>query len=62
MTPLVKGVNKERSRPSRPKEMIVEIISMIQSPENDLGVITLQGFPNTAVAGSWCPYFPSLMV
>ena len=36
-TSLVTEVKKEKSRPSRQKKMMGEIIRMIQLPENDLG-------------------------
>lgn len=53
MTSLVKEVNKEKSRPSRQKEMMGKIVRMIQLPESGLGVITSEeGFPSTAVAES----------
>ena len=63
MTSLVKGIKKEKSRPSRQKERMDEIIRTIQSPENDLRDITVQeDFSNTAVTGSLHPYCPSLRV
>ncbi|XDA74629.1 hypothetical protein R6Z07M_004842 [Ovis aries] len=64
-TSLVKEVKKEKSRPSRQKKMMAEIIRMIQLPENGLGeeVFRLQeGFSNTMMAGSLHPYCLSLRV
>ena len=56
MTSLVKEVNKEKSRPSRQKEMMGKIVRMIQLLESGLGVITSEeGFPSTAVAESLLP-------
>lgn len=61
MTSLVKEVNKEKSRPSRHKEMMAEMIRTIQLPENGFGVITSEeDFPSTAMARSLLPYCPLL--
>lgn len=65
MTSLVTEVKKEKSRPSRQKKMMAEIIRMIQLPENDFGeeAFRLQeGFLNTTMAGSLHPYCLSLRV
>lgn len=64
-TSLVKEAKKEKSRPSREKKMMAEIIRMIQLLENGLGeeVFRLQeGFSNTMMAGSLHPYCLSLRV
>ena len=60
MTSLVKELNREKSRPSRHKEMMAEMIRMILLPGNGLGVITSEDFPSTAVARSLLLHCPSL--
>ena len=61
MTSLVKEVNKEKSRLSRHKKMMAEMIRTIQLPENGFGVITSEeDLPSTAMARSLLPYCPLL--